>query len=245
MNLARQISIIFFLIFLLSSCQTEKQKTWILLVDYTVYDRKDIKIELDKFVSRLKDKMEEYSRFKGIKETKILYMAVDNKGANKITPCAVIPDVQGRDNKNIDEALKSIKRCINTIKSEIKKHPSKHYQKTLYVEAIHRALEEGEKMQGKGTLTITVFGDLAIVDDECFLEEKLGKEKSCKCTSYNKLVNLKNKINIFKKKYSLAIEKYRINIPQEEGCRNERDKIWEVLLGNPSTKKVSISRDGF
>ena len=194
-------------------------------MDYTIYDSPDMHNELSKFKNSLKDQMKNFNEFKKIKKTKIYLMAVDDRGANKIKPCVELPEFQGRKDGNIKKKLKSLSSCFEQVKKEIASRPHTDYKKTLYVEAISRALEELRNNNSEGD-KIIIFGDLAIMDDECSLERK-----KCSCQSYKKLNNLKGKISKYKKKDKyFDIDIKQINIPREEGCREERKKIWNTLL---------------
>ena len=218
---------------LLSSCSEEKrEQVWILLIDYTVYDSPDMYSQLKRFKEHLENRMKDYAKFKEIRKTKILRMAVDDRGANKIELCLDIPEFQGLKNKKIDNSMKDLEACLKNIEKEIAHRPHTEFKKTLYMEALGRALEEIQKYD-RDKSRIIIFGDLAIVDDECFLEEK-----RCECAKFNKLNKLKEKINTYKKSNpDFYIEYNRVNIPKEESCQEKRREIWKALLG-PAGKGI-------
>ena len=220
---------------------SEKQPTlkyWILLVDYTVYDETDMVNELEKFQTGLKESLMDYNKFQKLRKGKILYMIVDDRGGNTIFECDTIPDFQGFGKKNIhrmagdDKAdgkeKGTLRKCFDKIKNDPQRKPHTEYKKTLYLQAINRALEEIGKDSPNNNYSykISIFGDLAIVDSECFLEKN-----PCECKSFKGLNDLKNKITRYRKNYPhLNIKWHQINIPGEEACRRERQKIWNRLI---------------
>ena len=219
---------------LAQSCQRAEKRVWILLIDYTVYDPSDMYNELSKFKDSLKDQMKDFDQFKKIRGTKIFRIAVDDHGANKVEHCAQLPEVQGRKDKKIENTLRELKSCFKKVENQIKSRHHKDYKKTLYVEAINRAIEELQNNNTKGG-RVTIFGDLAIMDNECSLEKK-----RCSCDSYTKLNKLKNKILRHKREdkgFSIDVPR-QINIPGEESCREERKKVWNFFLLKPFSQKL-------
>ena len=180
--------------------------------------------ELNKFRDSLKKQMEEFDKFKKIRGTEIFRMAVDDRGANKVEHCVQLPRLQGRKKKNIKKVLEDLNSCFENVRNEIKSRPHTDYKKTLYIEAINRAIEDLQSSDTEGG-RITIFGDLAIMDDECSWEEK-----KCSCKSYKKLNNLKSKILRHKKKDKyFSIDIRQINIPAEESVVEKKGKRYGIF----------------
>ena len=220
----RKLSLILCLFFIYS-CEKEKEKHIILLIDYTFYDSNDIQNELIKFKDDLKEKSEgSYEKYEEIKNTKISYMAVNDEGANPVKYCTRIPLKRGMRKEKIRRALNKLDECFYKIIKQIKELQKKYY-KTLYVEAIDRALDELKHKNNTGG--IYIFGDLAIVDNECFLEEP-----HCKCTKHGKWNRIVDTVNSYKKKHpDFLVRAYRIKITKEQNnCRNKRLDIWKEIL---------------
>lgn len=220
--------LIFISLFFVVACSKQESRTWIYLIDHTIYDRKDVQSELDKIIQELRKKKSDYNFFKSIRGTNILYMAVDDRGANPIVKCTSFPEVQGWKDKKIEQAIDSLKECFKKIKNSIASRPKETYKKTLYVEAISRALEEIPRLKSTSNKIIVV-GDLAIVDEYCFLEAG-DKSKKCSCSNMSKIEKVNAEIKKLKKTQKLSVELIQTNIPNEESCRETRKDIWQNKL---------------
>ena len=219
---------------LLTSCFSGKVKTrWVYLFDYTVYDKKDILHEIDNSFNEIKRSVVRFDSFKKYRNSDFLYIAVDDNGANQVEFCVHFPNVQGKDNEKVDEALAKLRKCFDVVKGKI--ILKKEYKKTLYLEALSRALEKTSSIKDDVQNKFIIVGDLAIVDNECFLEAG-PTNKDCKCKGKKKINLAKEKIkNRLKKEPNFRTYLIQTNIPKEESCREYRRNIWKDILGKSLT----------
>ena len=209
------------LLIFFGSCNNKEKKQLIYLIDLTVYGNENMKRELKKELNKYRDIIDKknYTAFKKIRNLSISYILVDDQGANSSIDCTTIQAVPGREYKKLKDSVDSIEKCFSSFK-DIGKDPTK-YQKTLYLQALSKALDELEKNK-ESKKEVIIIGDLAIVDKYCSLEEKMG----CRCHSYDKLNIIKDRIKNIK---DLTIKFIPVNIPGEESCLEKRRKIWNTL----------------
>ena len=213
----------------------------IYLIDSTTYNesKKDLKNEFDNIIKDMKSSVngDVYKARDTFENLSISFGVVDDNGANSIELCTRFSDVQDEGKKKMTRKMMSkieaIEKCFQNHWEKIRNSDSSQYKKTLYVEAISKTLKYiKSNRENFKKHEIIILGDLAIVDSDCFLEDKNSKNQGCKCHKTDKLKRLKNEIVTLQKEVKLSICAYSggINISGEEICRFQREDIWNEYI---------------